>query len=503
MSRPDTSPLVSATRYHAHTCHVRNRISPHSLDFSRYPLPFKGYEYLDKIPINPELDNLDACVAEALDGRQVEDRRGLDFKRVCQILSLSYGVTLADRSRGIFFRSVPSAGGLYPCQLYLSGDGAAGIDTGVYYCDLVQGFLGKINSRPLDTAVVADGQAHSGTGLVITGIFYHAAWKYRERAFRYLLLDAGHLGEAVVNAARAVGAAATLCYDFGDRQLGKRLGLDASQEVPLAYVRLGHETSRGPDVETIPYQSAEPVSGQPAPMEYAILENAFQAGSAITSPGLPDTDARVFEKEPVATIAVPTGEKRLDVSFVHAVFHRRSRRNFTTKMLPRSVWARFLERVFTGMGAGQNPLEPGAAAKAFLVPAMICQNLEGLSDGIYAFSQDGSTMACMEQGAFAQELARVCLDQSWISRAAMNFLFLADLAAVEAALGARGYRHVMMHAGRAGQRIYMAAQELELGCCGIGAMYDKEAVELLDLQSGSVLLYAVSAGPVKNKGYLS
>jgi nitroreductase len=76
-------------------------------------------------------------------------------------------------------------------------------------------------------------------------------------------------------------------------------------------------------------------------------------------------------------------------------------------------------------------------------------------------------------------------------------------ACVAKVLGARGYRYVMMHAGRAGQRIYMAAREPGLGCCGIGAMYDKEAVELLDLQSGSVLLYAVSAGPVKNKGYLS
>ncbi|MCA1786972.1 MAG: SagB/ThcOx family dehydrogenase, partial [Desulfobacteraceae bacterium] len=199
MSRPDKDPLVSATRYHAHTCHVRNRISPHSLDFSRYPMPFKGYEYLDKIPMNPELGGLDACVAEALDGRQVEDRRVPGFKRICHILSLSYGVTLADRSRGIYFRSVPSAGGLYPCQLYLSTNGEAGIDTGLYYCDLVQGFLGKIDSRPLDTAAMTAGSAHSGTSLVITGIFYHAAWKYRERAFRYLLLDAGHLGEAVVN----------------------------------------------------------------------------------------------------------------------------------------------------------------------------------------------------------------------------------------------------------------------------------------------------------------
>ena len=41
------------------------------------------------------------------------------------------------------------------------------------------------------------------------------------------------------------------------------------------------------------------------------------------------------------------------------------------------------------------------------------------------------------------------------------------------------------------------AQALGLGCCGIGAMYDGEASTLLGLTSGSRLLYAVSAGPVK------
>ncbi|MFO8231971.1 MAG: nitroreductase family protein, partial [Longimonas sp.] len=81
----------------------------------------------------------------------------------------------------------------------------------------------------------------------------------------------------------------------------------------------------------------------------------------------------------------------------------------------------------------------------------------------------------------AGDLARVCLDQSWIGRAAVNFLMAADLAAVEAALGARGYRYVMMHAGRIGHRVYMAAQELGMGCCGIGAMYDGEAADLLGL----------------------
>lgn len=73
----------------------------------------------------------------------------------------------------------------------------------------------------------------------------------------------------------------------------------------------------------------------------------------------------------------------------------------------------------------------------------------------------------------------------------------ADLPAVEKSLGARGYRYVMMHAGRIGQRVYLAAQALGMGYYGIGAMYDDEAESLLGLTSGSRLLYAVLAGPVK------
>jgi len=55
----------------------------------------------------------------------------------------------------------------------------------------------------------------------------------------------------------------------------------------------------------------------------------------------------------------------------------------------------------------------------------------------------------------------------------------------------------MMTAGRIGQTIYLGATALGLGCCGIGALYDGEARELLGLNRESVLLYLVAAGLVK------
>lgn len=55
----------------------------------------------------------------------------------------------------------------------------------------------------------------------------------------------------------------------------------------------------------------------------------------------------------------------------------------------------------------------------------------------------------------------------------------------------------MMLAGRMGERLYLTATAMGLGCCGIGAFYDVEVTELLGLSDVSRLLYLVAVGPVK------
>ncbi|MDT8378796.1 MAG: SagB/ThcOx family dehydrogenase [Desulfotignum sp.] len=499
---------VSAVQYHERTSHVRHRISPHYLDFSNYPAPFKIYEYQDRIPLKREggfvrdrngpmsPGELDATVEEVL-GDQLASDEPLNLKTVSQILGISYGVTPSDRGRGLLFRNVPSAGGLYPCQLYLSAQKADNIETGLYYCDTVQRFLGRINPRPLDLKVIFPDREVSDACLIITGIFFNSAWKYRERAFRYLLLDGGHLAEAVVQASRAAGVQARICYDFDDQSLMQGLSLDASLEVPLACVFLCPGSAVSSMTDSVPSQPAVTGPDQRVPVVYDILSKAYQAGTWIAAKSEKEKQPPVFSRDPVREIPVPPPGRFQGVSFVRAVAGRRSRRNFAIRELPAPVWSAFLNFVFNKMVTGQALDETGADAEPFLKTAMICQQLQGVPSGLYSFSRDGRYLACRQTVDLAGDLARVCLDQAWIGRAAVNFLVLADLAAVEAALGSRGYRYVMMRAGRIGQRLYLAAEALGLGCCGIGAMYDREAADLLGLTSGSRLLYAVSAGPVK------
>ncbi len=94
-------------------------------------------------------------------------------------------------------------------------------------------------------------------------------------------------------------------------------------------------------------------------------------------------------------------------------------------------------------------------------------------------------------------MAHVCLDQAWLANAAVHFVFMTNLHTLDRVWGARGYRYAMMTAGMMGERLYLVAEAMGLGCCGIGAFYDSEAAEILNLNTESRLLYLVAVGVVK------
>ncbi|MCG8634423.1 MAG: SagB/ThcOx family dehydrogenase, partial [Desulfobacterales bacterium] len=173
---------------------------------------------------------------------------------------------------------------------------------------------------------------------------------------------------------------------------------------------------------------------------------------------------------------------------------RRSRRNFTASPVSRDALRVLAEWLGKGVDAGDR-----VAGANILETGMVCRNLEGLEDGFYLFDRGFTRIRLMEKGQLAPHLAGVCLDQAWISRAAITFLFFADLNALEIAFGPRGYRYMMMHAGRLGQQIYLGAESLGFGCCGIGAIYDGEAARLFDLSRDAALVYGVATGPVEKR----
>jgi SagB-type dehydrogenase family enzyme len=117
--------------------------------------------------------------------------------------------------------------------------------------------------------------------------------------------------------------------------------------------------------------------------------------------------------------------------------------------------------------------------------------------GFYLLDPDGKRLGRVLDGSLTEPMAAACLDQMWLKYAAVHLLFMTDLSALDRSWGPRGYRYAMIEAGRLGQQAYLAATVLGWGACGVGAIYDREAADLLGLAADGVLLYLVGAGPVK------
>jgi SagB-type dehydrogenase family enzyme len=124
---------------------------------------------------------------------------------------------------------------------------------------------------------------------------------------------------------------------------------------------------------------------------------------------------------------------------------------------------------------------------------------EELATGFYLLETSKRAFGQVTSGSFTKMAAHICLDQAWLAQAAVHFLFFSNPDLLDRTWGARGYRYAMLTAGRMGERLYLAATALYLGCCGIGAFYDLEVAELLGLNPNSRLLYIVAVGPVKTK----
>jgi SagB-type dehydrogenase family enzyme len=172
-----------------------------------------------------------------------EVSRPVRLAELAAVLGSSYA---ADRLReGGVRRPVPSAGALYPLELYLLALAVAGLDRGVYHYHPFRGRLSRLAPlvrRELEEAFpdpeVLD---RAAAVLVVTAMFWRSRFKYGPRGYRFALLEAGHVvGNAVLVAAE-LDLAALPVGGFYDRRLDRLVGADGLDEATLYTVVLGGE----------------------------------------------------------------------------------------------------------------------------------------------------------------------------------------------------------------------------------------------------------------------
>jgi len=188
----------------------------------------------------PSLDG-EVSVERALASRRslrAFAREPLPLPAVSQLLWAAQGIT---HPEGL--RTAPSAGALYPLELYLVVGAVSGIGPGVYRYDPRHHRLSLLSPGGVraDGAEAALGQewiADAPAILVVAAVYERTARKYAERAERYVHIEAGHAAQNVYLEAAALGLGTTLVGAFRDEALTRAIGLPRGSE-PLGLLPVG------------------------------------------------------------------------------------------------------------------------------------------------------------------------------------------------------------------------------------------------------------------------
>ena len=203
--------------------------------------PTVGQSTDDRVLLPPPRHEGEISVEEALRQRRSSrefGRGSLGLADVAQVLWAAQGVTHAAG-----YRTAPSAGALYPLEIYLLAGEVADLEAGVYrYLPKEHGLIlvrkGDLRER---VASAAHSQAcirRAPAVLVITGIYQRTAKKYGQRAHRYVQIEVGHAAQNVYLQCTAADLATVFVGAFADGEMQKVLGLP-SDHAPLGLMPLG------------------------------------------------------------------------------------------------------------------------------------------------------------------------------------------------------------------------------------------------------------------------
>lgn len=144
-------------------------------------------------------------------------------------------------------RAVASAGGLYPNECYLVINDVEGLDPGIVHYDVRDHALSylKLGEFGAQCAEACLGQHFCATGQVVfawSAVVNRCAQKYGDRAYRYIYLDAGHLGAQLQLAAVALGLGSVNIGAFLDDEVNTLFELDIDKEPVIYLTAVGHPT---------------------------------------------------------------------------------------------------------------------------------------------------------------------------------------------------------------------------------------------------------------------
>jgi len=212
--------------------------------FRRRPPLYKHYPGSQQITLpEPDLPTVDFFGALRA-RRSVRDysRSPLELAKLSALLHAASGIT-GDLD-GYPLRAAPSAGALYPIEIYLLAHNVDRMQPGLYHY--------SVERHALDLLAVGDYRNEATSGclsqemagdaavtFVLSAIFARVCWKYGERGYRYALIEAGHIGQNIYLAATCLQLGCVAIGAFLDKNMNATVGTDGVEEAVIYCLAVG------------------------------------------------------------------------------------------------------------------------------------------------------------------------------------------------------------------------------------------------------------------------
>ena len=232
-------------QFQQETKYEPGRMPRHQLQWEAKPDLYKDYAESPKIDL-PSFDpsrpmSLDQTLKQRKSIRQFQPR-SISKGQLSYLLWASTGIHRVED--GYAFRTAPSAGALYPIETYVVANSVRTIEAGLYHYSIRNHQLEQLRRNDLrqHIATAARGQgmcASASAVFVWSALFERCKWKYGQRAYRYIYLDAGHIAENLALAAVSLNLGSCEIGALYDEQANEIVDVDGVEESVIYMAAVG------------------------------------------------------------------------------------------------------------------------------------------------------------------------------------------------------------------------------------------------------------------------
>ena len=232
--------------FQTETKYMRNKILGGNLDWANKPETYKNYPSSKTVQLPSQFQDSASTFTEVVRKRKSIRSFSTQPLSMVDLAFLLYTSTGIQRTEHNYeFRMAPSAGALYPIETYIAANNVEGLKEGIYHYNIknhlleeikLGNFRDKIAHAAFDQEMCAD----ASVVFIWTAVFRRSKWKYSQRAYRYIYLDAGHIAQNLALAAVSINCGSCLVGAFFDDEINSIVDVDGTEESAIYLSVVGH-----------------------------------------------------------------------------------------------------------------------------------------------------------------------------------------------------------------------------------------------------------------------